>query len=100
MQCWLSESGRFGCAPSAFAGRFIVQGYRLKNSSDNLRNRDLSNQMGCCNIHEFPRSDDLRGFPIGGEMLLVSRGQVIRTCSISAFDEHIVVGIACHAELT
>jgi Homeodomain-like domain len=56
----------------------------------------LSNQMGCGNSHKFARSDDLRGFPVAREMLLVSCDQVIRTCCVSAFDEHIVVGIACH----
>lgn len=50
--------------------------------------------MGCRDIDEFARSDDLRAFPIGGEMLLISGDKVVSTGGICAFDEDVVVRVA------
>ena len=56
--------------------------------------------MGCRDIDEFARSDDLRAFPVGGEMLLISGNQVVSTGSICAFDEDVVVRVASDGKLS
>ena len=56
--------------------------------------------MGCRDIDEFARSDDLRAFPVGGEMLLISGNQVVSTGSICAFDEDVVVRVASDSKLS
>jgi hypothetical protein len=49
-----------------------------------------ANQMGSDHAEEFTGTDDLGVLPEFGKMSLVSRHQVVGTCSIGTFNEHVV----------
>jgi hypothetical protein len=48
------------------------------------------NQVGCYHTEEFTGTDDLGVLPELGKMPLVSRHQVVCTCSIRTFNEYVV----------